>query len=244
MITETRTGRRTGDGLLEQLIFARSDGEEFTGHQLRDEVVTFVIAGAETVATTLAWMFHELALHPAVDEQLCEELDRELGDKPVSYTDFERLPFVNAVISEVLRLHTPNWLLTRRAERSVALGGILIPEGDEVAFSLTTLHRDPKLFDLPMRFDPGRWLDGRTDLLHRDTLMPFGIGKHKCIGDTFAWAETIVAITAIVPEWRLVHHPNTRVRELPWTTVQPSGLTMIPRRRHLSARDLRPGGEA
>ncbi len=216
------------------MLMAAQDQE--TGHgmsdeQLRDEVINLLVAGAETVSTTLAWLFHEVAKHPDIEQRLVDELTTELGDAPLRFDDLARLKYTSAVAHEALRLHTPNWIMTRRAEHTLELGGFQIPAGSELAFSLTTLHRDPAIYDNPMRFDPARWLDGRTANLPRSAFMPFMIGKHKCIGDVFAMNELLVAVTTITRQWRLVHKPGARVREVPWGTVQASGLIMYPEAR-------------
>jgi pentalenene oxygenase len=218
-------------GLLGLLLKAHEDGSAFDGELLRDEVVTLLIAGSETVATTLAWVLHEIAGHPEVERALVDELTTELGDAAVRHSDFARLPLLDRVVKEALRLHTPNWLLTRRATEPTTLGGYRIPAGAEVGFSLTALHRDPRVFGSPLEFDPDRWLD--EDLAGHATgaFLPFGVGRHRCPGDTFAWAELGVALATILREWRLVHRPGTKVRELPMVTVQPSGLRMVVERR-------------
>ncbi|RSD14786.1 cytochrome P450 [Amycolatopsis eburnea] len=220
-----------GASLLDVLIKAHDEGAGFDRDLLRDEVVTLLIAGSETVATTLAWTLHEIAGHPAVERLLVHELTTELGDTPVRHSDFARLPVLDRVIKETLRLHTPNWLLTRRATEPTTLGGYRVPAGAEVGFSLTALHRDPKVFDVPLAFDPDRWLDENLAGYAVDAMMPFGVGRHRCPGDTFAWAELGVAIATILRKWRLVHQPGAKVRELPLVTVQPSGLRLVARRR-------------
>ncbi|WP_318307316.1 cytochrome P450 [Amycolatopsis solani] len=218
-----------GASLLDVLVKAHGAG--FDRELLRDEVVTLLIAGSETVATTLAWALHEIAGHPAVERQLVRELATELGDAPVRHSDFARLPVLDRVIKETLRLHTSNWLLTRRATGPTTLGGYRIPAGAEVGFSLTALHRDPKVFDVPLAFDPDRWLDENLAGYAADAMMPFGVGRHRCPGDTFAWAELGVALATILREWHLIHPPGSKVRELPLVTVQPAGLRLVARRR-------------
>ncbi|MFJ8148722.1 cytochrome P450 [Streptomyces sp. NPDC096048] len=232
MIAEQRTSPLQDDSLLGTLINARDQDNALSEEQLRDETVTMLVAGAETVSTALAWLFHELGRCPQAEQRLVDELHTQLGDRPISYQDFRKLPYTAAAINEVMRLHHPNWFLSRRAVSPVSLGNRCIPAGGEVAFSLSTMHRDPEVFDHPLRFDPDRWLDGRTDDLPRSAYMPFGVGKHKCIGDAYAVAELMVSIACIIRRWTLAHQPGTRVREVPWTTVQPAGLVMVaqPRR--------------
>ncbi len=227
VIAEQRKNPVQDESLLGTLINARDEDNTFSETQLRDETVTMLIAGAETVSTTLAWFFHELARYPEVEQRLVDELQTQLGDRPISFQDFRKLPYTAAAINEAVRLHHPNWFLSRRAVSSLTLGGHRIPAGAEVAFSPSTMNRDPDVFDDPLRFDPDRWLDGRTDDLPRSAYMPFGVGKHKCVGDTYALAELTVSIASIARRWKLTHQPGSRVREVPWTTVQPADLVMV-----------------
>jgi pentalenene oxygenase len=225
-------GSESADASLLNVLIAAHDRESgLDGNRLRDEIVTLLIAGSETVATTLAWVLHEIARHPEIERELVDELATELGETAVQHGDFSRLPVTDRVIKEALRLHTPNWLLTRRIDAPVTLGRYRLPAGAEVGFSLTSLHRDPRMFNDPQVFHPDRWLD--EDLAGYSTggFLPFGVGKHRCIGDTFAWAELVVALATILKDWHLVHRPGTKVRELPMVTVQPSGLSMIAERR-------------
>ncbi|WP_236795016.1 cytochrome P450 [Amycolatopsis sp. GM8] len=217
--------------LLNVLIAAHEREAGFDGNQLRDEIVTLLIAGSETVATTLAWVLHEIARHPEVERQLVEELATELGDTPVQYSDLGRLPVLDRVLKEALRMHTPNWLLTRRIDAPATLGRYRLPAGAEVGFSITALHRDPRMFESPQVFRPDRWLDENLASYSGGSFIPFGVGKHRCPGDTFAWAELGVGVATILKEWHLAHRPGAKVRELPMVTVQPSGLQMVAERR-------------
>lgn len=219
--------------LLNVLLKAHEQGDGYDEALLRDEIVTLLIAGFETVATTLAWVLHEIAGHPAVEREVVDELTAELDDAPVQPSDLARLPVLDRVIKEALRLHTPNWLLTRRTTEPTTLGGYRIPAGAEVGFSLTALHRDPRVFDSPQAFEPDRWLDDNLAGFSSDAFLPFGVGRHRCPGDTFAWAELGVAVATILRDWRLAHKPGAKVRELPMVTVQPSGLRMVVQRRPL-----------
>lgn len=229
IIDERRRAPAGDESLLGALL--RDDGHGLTTQQLLDEMVTLLIAGTETTATTLAWLCHELATHPAVEQRLVDELSTGQGNPSAGLDDLGRLQYTDAVLTETLRLHAPNWLLTRTATHNVQLGRFEVPEGGETGFSLTLLHRDPAIFDRPLEFDPDRWMAEGAEDRHRPTLIPFGIGKHKCIGDVFAWTELTVAAASILRRWHLAAQPGSSVREVPWITVQPSGLVMVPQPR-------------
>ena len=225
--------RSTGgaDGGVLDILLSASDadtGHQMSDDQLRDEVITLLIAGSETAAVTLAWMFHELAENPDVDERMAAELGETMADRPISYPDLQRLTYANRVLNETLRLHTPTWILMRHAEQPLNLGGFQVPAGGEVLFSLTAMHRDPDIYPDPLRFDPDRWEPERSALLPPNAFMPFGAGKRQCIGNSFAWTEMLIMAATVLRDWRLVHAPGKRVREQPLATVRPKGLQLIP----------------
>lgn len=207
-------------------------GRPMPDHQLHDEVINLIVAGTEAVGTMLAWFFHELAVNPGVQRRIVAEIDEIIGDGPMTVERLGRLGFTRAVVNETLRRHTPTWLLTRKAKDECELGGYRIPKDGEVVFSLTALHRDPELFDHPMRFDPDRWLDGRTDGLPRHAFIPFVVGKRKCLGDHFSRHAMLVTAVVMVRRWRLVHADGNGedIRERALALVIPRDLIMRPER--------------
>ncbi|MEV0190561.1 cytochrome P450 [Kitasatospora purpeofusca] len=208
-------------------------GRPLTEADVRSEAITMFGAGTETVSTTLTWLIDELVRHPHVEARVLAELDEHLpaGTVPTPET-LARLAYTRAVTQEVVRLHAPNAFLMRTARVPVTLGAYRIPAGTELLYSLTAVHRDPALHPDPLRFDPDRWYDadgtGRTGTggaaAARQAFLPFGAGKHKCIGEAFAWAELTVATAAILRRWRPTAVPDARAREVVWTTVQAQGL--------------------
>ncbi|GAA1501096.1 cytochrome P450 [Kitasatospora kazusensis] len=229
--------RQAGDGdqpdLLSTLIAARDadTGEALTDTEVRDELGTILFAGTETTATTLAWAFHEIARHPQVEKQLLAELDEVVGHRPVTFEDVTHLPYLRRVIDEVTRLHGVT-LLMRRATEPVEIGGVTVPEGTEVAFSLYALHQDPRLFPQPERFDPDRWLPERTEGVNlRQAFLPFGAGNRKCIGDAFSWTEITILLATVLPRWQLQHEPGSTPREIAAAVPRPDHLSMIVRDR-------------
>ncbi|MHC6625089.1 cytochrome P450 [Streptomyces globosus] len=202
-------------------------GASMPPEQVRDEVVSLLLAGTETSATTLAWALYEISRHPAVEERLQAEVDAVVGDRPVRPSDLPALGYTRRVFQEALRLHSP-LLFTRRALGPLTLGGIAIPEGAELAYSPYALHRDPALFRDPRVFDPDRWEPGAEERPRPHRYIPFGAGQHKCIGDTFGVAEIMTAIAAVASRWRLTPAPGVTVREVPAGIPQPSALPLIP----------------
>ncbi|MER7667133.1 cytochrome P450 [Kitasatospora sp. NPDC096128] len=213
-------------GTLPALLRAATDpatGRPLTEADVRSEAITMFGAGTETVSTTLTWLLDELLRHPEVEARVLAELDEHLpaGTTPTPEA-LARLTYTRAVTQEVVRLHAPNAFLMRTARVPVDLGPYRIPAGTELLYSLTALHRDPLRYDEPLSFRPERWQDDGG--LGRHSFLPFGAGKHKCIGEAFAWAELTVAAAAILRRWRPVAVPGARAREVVWTTVQAHGL--------------------
>jgi cytochrome P450 len=228
-------GHDSGD-MLSMLLRARDEetGEALSGYQICSEILTLAVAGTETTASVLSWMLYELARHPDIEARVHAELDEVLAGRPVTFDDVTRLPYLDRVVQETLRLHHTGWLVTRRTIEETRLGPWSVPAGTELAYCQHALHRDPLLFPNPLSFDPDRWLDG-TQTLPPGAFLPFGAGKHKCIGDRFALTELVTAIATIVRAVRLELPPGRTVRPVARATVRPRTLLMTVRRREGAA---------
>lgn len=224
-------GRPAGapDRTLPALLRAAVDpatGRPLTEADVRSEAITMFGAGTETVSTTLTWLIDELLRHPRVEARVLAELDEHLPAGTVPTPEaLARLTYTRSVTQEVVRLHAPNAFLMRTARVPVELGRYRVPAGTELLYSLTALHRDPLLHPEPLRFHPGRWREGgAAATAGRQAFLPFGAGKHKCIGEAFAWAELTVTAAAILRRWRPTAVAGARAREVVWTTVQAQDL--------------------
>jgi pentalenene oxygenase len=202
-----------------------------TEQEVYDQVLTFFIAGTETMASLLSWTLTLLCDHPDACERLVAELDEVLGDRPVTHEDLPRLTHLKRVVNESLRLHPPGWLLSRVTLVDTELGGHQLPAGAGVLFSPYALHRDPRVFAAPDRFDPDRWTGPRVGRPQREAFIPFGAGARRCIGDTFAVAEAQVALAVILREWRVRPAPGSRPKALLRITMRPQGVRLILDRR-------------
>ncbi|MFD8230488.1 cytochrome P450 [Streptomyces sp. NPDC059696] len=227
------SGHDTGD-MLSMLLRAVDEetGEPLTGHQISSEILTLAVAGTETTASVLSWALYELARHPAIEARLLAELDEVLGERPVTFDDVPRLPYLNRVITETLRLHHPGWLVTRRTTEETRLGGWTLPAGTELAYCQHALHRDPARFPDPLSFDPDRWNDAAQEP-PPGAFLPFGDGKHKCMGDRFARTEMVTALATMLRSVRLERADDRPVRQVARLTVRPRALrmTVLPRNR-------------
>ncbi|MFG2795046.1 cytochrome P450 [Streptomyces sp. NPDC048419] len=206
--------------LLEEASSGAAD-QRVADEALVDHVVTMLMGGVDTVASTIAWSLYELSRAPEIDQRLATELQ---GGLPCAY--------LNQFLNEITRLYSVV-LLMRRATEPVVLGDVEIPAGTEVAFSLHALHRDPRYFPDPEKFDPDRWQAKTSANIPRTGFIPFGAGNRKCIGDTFAWTEVSSSLSSIVPRWRFSPHPERRITQqklgiIPLPAAMP--LTLTPRR--------------
>ncbi|MFD0327620.1 cytochrome P450 [Streptacidiphilus monticola] len=193
-----------------------------TDSEIRDELGSILFAGVETSATALTWALHEIAGDREVERRLLDELDSVLRGRAPSWEDVPRLPYLRQVLNETLRLHGVT-LLMRRAVEPVTVGGIDLPAGAEVAFSLYALQVDPRTFADPGRFDPDRWLPERAAELPRHAFIPFGAGTRKCIGEGWAWTEMTIALATLLSRWRFRPAPGPRPGRSPPPCRTPTG---------------------
>ncbi|GLZ42760.1 cytochrome P450 [Actinokineospora sp. NBRC 105648] len=225
-------GKDHGD-LLSMLLLARdeSGGEAMTDDQLHDEVMTIFIAGAESIANTLAWACHEVATHPAVEQALFTETDTVLAGRTAKHADLPRLEYTKRVIAETLRYRTQGWALSRTATRETVIGGWRIPANAAVMYSPHALNHNPAIHTAPDQFDPDRWIPDRARDLPRGSYIPFGTGNHTCIGEPFALTEMTLTLASIASKWRLEPVPGKEPRAKVALTMPVDALWMIPRHR-------------
>ncbi|WP_436772317.1 cytochrome P450 [Yinghuangia sp. YIM S09857] len=218
--------------ILSTLIAARDaeTGEALSDEEVRDELVTILIGGTDTTASTLAWTFHELAHSPETEARVLAEVDAVLGDGPIGFENIPHLTYINNVVTEVARLHAIP-VLMRRSVEDVELGGVRIPAGTELAFSPYSIHRDPRLYAEPDRFLPERWESGGSRAHTGTEFIAFSTGLRKCPGEAYARMEMPIAIATILSRWRLRPASDRPVGEVLAAVPRPSGLVMTPVRR-------------
>ncbi|MFC9176801.1 cytochrome P450 [Streptomyces sp. NPDC057107] len=233
IITDYRKNGKEKADLLTMLMAAT---DEDTGHgmddqQLRDEVVSILLASAETTALTLSWACYELGRAPETQRRLQKEADSMLADRASIPENLDQLDLTRRITKETLRLYPPTYFLSRTAAQDTELGGYRLPEGSIVLYSFYSQHRDPSLFRHPARFDPDRWLPGREDDVTSAAYMPFGEGIHRCVGEGFAYAETMTTLALIAGLWDLQPVSDQPVRPIADLTLVPDGLRMTVCRR-------------
>lgn len=219
----------TGD-VVSMLVAARDEeGGRLTNGQIRDHLLTLFIAGHETSANALAWAFYLLAQHPHVTSKLLSELDGQLHGQPPTAADLERLPYLEQITKEVLRLYPPAPSANRIAKTSFEWKGYTIEAGELVSYVPFVSHRIPEQFPDPNRFWPERFdpVTGQTPPQY--AYIPFAAGPRSCIGAPFATMEIKTVIAMTLQRFRLDVVAGQHVEATVRTTVQPkTGILMRP----------------
>jgi cytochrome P450 len=224
LIESHRHGRRTGrDDLLSLLLDARDEsGRGMGDQQVRDEVVNFILAGHETTANNLSWMFQYLSLHPDIRARMYDEVDRLLGGSVPTFADAERLVFTRAVVQETLRICPVVWMAPRLAVNDDVIGGVRIPAGTSLALLIWLTHRTPEHWSNPEGFEPERFLPENSTGRHRCAFVPFTAGRRVCIGNTFALIEGTL-LAAMIAQRYTLDLAVEPVEPEPTLTLRPRG---------------------
>jgi cytochrome P450 len=233
LIAEHRADGRQ-DSLLAVLLAARDeDGRPMPDDQVRDEVLTLILAGHETTANALAWSWLMLDRHPAA----ADRLHAELAAAP-AVPELADLPWTRAVVAETMRLYPPAWVIGRRMLADAQLAGWTVPARSIVMASQWVTHRDPRWWPEPAAYRPERWIgpDGAYDEAApgqpRGAYFPFGMGRRVCVGESFAWTEAVLVLAALARDWAPALVPGHPVDVLPAVTLRPlHGLRMTLHRR-------------
>jgi cytochrome P450 len=224
IIAERRREESVDRGdLLAMLMLARDEetGEGMTDSQLRDEVMTILLAGHETTAVALSWAFYLLSNHPEVRRQLRAELSTVLAGRTPTVDDLPRLTYTRMVLDETLRLFPPAYSLARAAADGDVVGDFDVEPGGVITLSSYVTHRHPEFWDDPERFDPERFTPEAVKERHRFAYFPFGGGPRLCIGNNFAMMEMQLVLAAIVQRFDLDLVSDHEVGLEPLITLRP-----------------------
>jgi cytochrome P450 len=209
--------------LLSLLLQARGEdtGSGMTIGQLRDEVLTFFIAGHETTAVLLSWVFYLLGTHPQVEERLYAEIENVLGGKTPAADDYPKLPYTRMVLEESLRLYPPAWITNRTAVAEDQICGYTIPAGATVAISPYVLQHHPDFWEQPEKFDPQRFSTEQIARRPHFAHFPFGGGPRQCIGSGFAMLEACLVLVTMLQHYHFRLMPDQQVVAKPGVTLRP-----------------------
>lgn len=208
------------EDLLAMLMSAVDDEGGMSDRQLRDEIMTAVLAGHETTANALAWTGMLLARHPEWGARVRREAIDVLGDRAPRVEDLARLELCERVVSESMRLYPPAWEFEREAIADDVAAGWRIPKGTVIMIAPWTLHRHPRFWDEPARFDPDRFLPERAAGRPRYVYLPFGDGPRVCIGKAFAMMEAKLMLAMMARDVRFELEPGAHVRPEPSVTLR------------------------
>lgn len=204
VIGQRRKQNRTATDILGKLMAARDPkGQAMPDGQVVHEIMTLIVAGHETTALTLNWTWYLLSKHAEVQEKLARELNAIPGTGSPQIGDLAKFVYTRQVIEETLRLYPALWLMTRAALKDDQLGAYFVPAGTEIYVSPYLIQRHPAFWEAPDRFNPDRFEPDESCSRHPMSMIPFGAGPRKCIGESFARIEMQIHLMTIAKHLRL-----------------------------------------
>jgi cytochrome P450 len=221
LIEERMRSGTGGDDLLSMLLQhqLRDGDREPAIRQVRDECLTILLAGHETMANALTCALFLLAQHPEQADRIRVEVDRVAGQRDLNAEDYERLVCTRGALAESMRLYPPVWVLGRALKQSCSIGPYTAPRGSILFASQYLLHRDARFFLQPDAFHPDRFLG--NDKAHPFAYFPFGIGPRRCIGEGFALMEGALVLGTVLRRWEIELLPETKLVLDPKITLRP-----------------------
>jgi cytochrome P450 len=215
----------TDDDMLSRLLadYRAEPDAALKARRLRDELITILLAGHETTASTLSWTWYQMHEHPEVARRVHAEAVDVLGDRDPVYEDMHRLTYTTMVIQEAMRLYPPVWILPRRALAGDVIDGYPVPAGADVLICPYTLHRHPDFWADPERFDPDRFAADQVKLHHRYAYIPFGAGPRFCVGNNLGMMEAVLVAAMVAREFELSLVPGHTVVAEPMLSLRARG---------------------
>jgi cytochrome P450 len=225
MIADRRASGRDHGDLLSMLIAAQEDDGDspargLSDEEVRDEAITILLAGHETTANALTWTLYLLSQNPAAAASLHAELDGVLAGRAPSPRDYPQLAYTRRVITESMRLFPPAWVIGRRSIADYKIADYQLPPRSIVFMSPFVMHRDARFYSQADRFNPDRWTPEFEAALPKFAYFPFGGGARQCIGEQFAWMESVLVLATIAQRWHLDLHPAQRIATQPLLTLR------------------------
>jgi len=237
-----RSGEERGDLLSTLLHHQLAEGNSARSiRQVRDECVTILLAGHETIANALTYALILMAQHPGHAQRLRAEVDQIAGHGALDADDFDQLVFTRGVVAECMRLYPPVWILGRTTTQPCSVGPYTAPAGSILFVSQYLLHRDARFFPEPNTFDPDRFLERNKTA--RFAYFPFGLGPRRCIGEAFAWMEGVLVLGTILRHSEIDLVPETTLVLDPKVTLRPK-LPVLVRVTAVPKSDTPPGADA
>jgi cytochrome P450 len=211
-----------GDDMLTRLLddYRDEPDAELRSRRVRDELITILLAGHETTASTLSWTWYQMHEQPEIAERVHAEAVEVLGDRDPVYEDLHRLKYTTMVIQEAMRLYPPVWILPRRAVADDIIDGYEVPAGADVLICPYTLHRHPKFWEDAETFNPDRFASDQVKSRHRYAYIPFGAGPRFCVGNNLGMMEAVFVAAMVAREFRLNLVPGHEVVAEPMLSLR------------------------
>lgn len=221
IIAERRQSTESYNDIFDMLLHARykDTNEGMNDQQLRDESMILFLAGHETSANALTWLWYLVTQHPEVEAKLLEEVNTVLGNKDATFEDLPKLKYTKQVIQEAMRLYPPAWIIDRAAIEDDEIEGIKIPKGSLVILPIFAVHRNEKYWKNALDFNPDRF--EKAPPLSDYTYFPFGGGPRLCIGNSFAYFEMQIVVAHFIRRFKIKFAPNQKVDIKPLITLRP-----------------------
>jgi cytochrome P450 len=204
------------------------DGTGMTDRQIRDEMLTLFSAGYETIGEGLGWTWYLLSQHPEVEAMFLAELREVLGGRVPCADDLPQLHYTGMILAESMRLYPPTWIFIRIAQKDETLpSGATIPAGAKLYLCQYVMHRNPRYWPNPERFDPERFSESAKKERHKLAYFPFGGGVRVCIGESFAKMEGVLVLASIAQRFALTLVPGQKIIPKPHMTLRPKNGIMM-----------------
>ncbi len=223
ILQRRESGPKTVPDLLDLLLAGEDpqSGRKMTTAELRDNLLTFIVAGHETTALTLSWALYLCAFDPKVQEAARAQARDVLGDRAAGVEDIAALPLIRQIVDEALRLYPPAAFLSRTAQAADELCGVAILPGDTVILPIYALHRNVLLWHDANGFNPARFADPKA--IDRFAYLPFGDGPRVCIGASFALQEAVIILATLLARFRFHAIPGKEPKPVMILTLRPEG---------------------
>jgi cytochrome P450 len=218
-----REGVDRGD-LLSMLVFAEDeDGNRMSDRELRDQSMTLFFAGHETTAISLVWMLYLMSQHPEVVVKMRAELDEHVGDRTLCVDDLGKLPYLEMVVKESMRILPAVWSFMKETIEDVELGDYLIPKGSMIFISPYVTQHNPLYFPEPDEFRPERFTKENEKALPKGAYVPFSAGQRICLGKMFALMESKLILGTMVNNVDFVLPEGHTIEFLAQLSLHPKG---------------------
>lgn len=229
IIDERRRANVDRQDLMGMLMAVQDEetGERMSDRQLRDEAMTLFLAGHETTALALSWLWYCMHKNPDVEKKVLAEAKKVLNGRTPEHADFARLDYTRQVIEESLRLYPPAWMVGRKALEDDEIGGFHIPKGYNLLMPTIIVHRDPHYWDEPEKFKPERFEKDKSKDRDRFAYFPFGGGQRLCVGNNFAMMEMLLSVSMMIQKFHFRLADGFEPGLDPLITLRPKGGMMM-----------------